>query len=211
MKSSFYITVAIIGLVSLSSCVKNKSARVEKNSSQATAHSINKETLTQAYANEDFSIQFPSNFVCDDSGWKGKDSIENEVYIYPITNSAEDETPILNIRCVKAYLHIGFKSAKEAADMVKAIRLAEKDPKYLGVVYEMDSIDVDNFPAYIILHAWNLDGDTLLQKQFITLLPKSHTLFYFNSNIRSKYWEEGQELSDRIISSITFSSSLKNE
>lgn len=38
----------------------------------------------------------------------------------------------------------------------------------------------------------------------ILFLPNTHKVFYFNSNFSVKYWDDGQQLGDDIISTIKF-------
>ena len=51
-------------------------------SKPAPSRSIKDDPFPVDYENELFSINFPKGWVCDSSGWKGLDSLQNVVEIF---------------------------------------------------------------------------------------------------------------------------------
>lgn len=157
------------------------------------------------YQNECFSVIYPEDYDCDDSGWLGSDSIQNEVYIYPKQSDGQDQNtfkPICWFRFVKSFFSIEWKNAKEAAELSKTMRAVENDENYIGILYEKDSLEIDGFPAYQVAYIWKENNDTIIQNQIITLLPESHTVFYFNANFYIDKFEAAQKIAGDVFSSI---------
>ena len=172
-----------------------------------TTKATEENPLPSKYENEFFSLCYPKNWIYNDTGWGGRDSTQNEVDFYPAPfpgQKWEDMDVPCWIHCVKSFFDIQWKTAKEAAEMSKTFHALGNEPGLLGISYEQDSIIVGGFPAYLIVYMIEQDNDTIVQKQFVTLLPNTHKVFYFNSNFSVKHWDDGQQLGDDIISTIKF-------
>ncbi len=194
------ITLTIIGCMS-------KGGQTTKSKGEQTTKAIEENPLPSKYENESFSLCYPQNWIYNDTGWGGRDSMQNEVDFYPAPFPGQKwkdmEVPCW-IHCVKAFLNIQWKTAKEAADVSKTFHALGNEPGFLGIYDEKDSLTVGGFPAYLIVYMIEQDNDTIVQKQFVTLLPSTHKVFYFNSNFSVKHWDDGQKLGDDIISTIKF-------
>lgn len=165
------------------------------------------EKWVNKYSNEYFSIEIPGDWMYDDSNWGGRDSMQNEVDLYPAPKPGqkwEDLDVPCWIHCVKAYLKPQWKNVKEAAELSKTMHSLGNEPGLIGIIYEHDSLMVGGFPAYLIAYLIAEDKDTIVQKQFVTYLPKTHKVFYFNINFYKEKWTEGQEMGDMILSSLKF-------
>jgi hypothetical protein len=151
------------------------------------------------YENSVFNLRYPKGWTVDDTKWNGEDSLQNEIDIYNPNGSMQTGC---YIHCVKAYFPIQWKSAAEAAALSKQMKQIKPDPGYLGIYYEKDSLEVGGCPAYLIVYFYKNGNDTLINKQYVTLVKKTHTTLYFNNNFSIKNWTKGQELGDKIISTI---------
>lgn len=145
------------------------------------------------YENELFSIVFPVGWVCDSSGWKGLDSMQNEVDIYDPNGN------VVWFHIVKAYFPIQWKNVEEAAEMPKTMRAFDQKATLLQ---EVDSAKIDGYPTKVLLFANIVDNDTIIQKQFVTYLQESHIVVYFNENFYVQDWDEAQKFGDQIIGTI---------
>ena len=148
----------------------------------------------EEYENELFSINLPKGWVCDSSGWKGLDAIQNEVEIFNPKGSA------VWFHFVKTFMPFKWKNIDEAKEMAKAARVLSGDNAEL--IHEIDSVEVGGYPTSILFFANYVDNDTIIQKQFVTYLQDSHIVMYFNENFYAKDWEEAQETGDLIIGTI---------
>ena len=146
------------------------------------------------YENELFSINLPKGWVCDSSGWKGLDSLQNVVEIFNPNGS------VVWFHFVKTFMPVKWKNIDEAKEMAKSARAISGDDTEL--IHEVDSVEVGGYPTSILYFANYVDNDTIIQKQFVTYLQDSHIVIYFNENFYVQNWEDAQELGDMIISTI---------
>ena len=146
------------------------------------------------YENELFSINLPKGWVCDSSGWKGLDSLQNVVEIFNPNGS------VVWFHFVKTFMPFKWKNIDEAKEMAKSARAISGDDTEL--IHEVDSVEVGGYPTSILYFANYVDNDTIIQKQFVTYLQDSHIVIYFNENFYVQNWEDAQELGDMIISTI---------
>lgn len=149
---------------------------------------------TSTYENELFSVDYPKDWVCDYSGWNGLDSLKNEVDIY------DPNDGIVWFHFVKTFLPMRFENIYEAKEMAKAARAFSGDN--VELIYEEDSVEIGGYPASVLLFANFVDNDTIIQKQFVTYLPDSHIVVYFNENFYAQHMDEAQKIGDRIIATI---------
>lgn len=146
------------------------------------------------YENELFSINLPKGWVCDSSGWKGLDSLQNVVEIFNPNGS------VVWFHFVKTFMPFKWKNIDEAKEMAKSARAISGDDTEL--IHEVDSVEVGGYPTSILYFANYVDNDTIIQKQFVAYLQDSHIVIYFNENFYVQNWEDAQELGDMIISTI---------
>jgi hypothetical protein len=45
-------------------------------------------------------------------------------------------------------------------------------------------------------------NDTIIQKQYVTYIQKTHTLLYLNENFLYHNWEKGQRLGDELMDNL---------
>ena len=146
------------------------------------------------YENELFSINLPKGWVCDPSGWKGLDSLQNVVEIFNPNGS------VVWFHFVKTFMPFKWKNIDEAKEMAKTARAISGDNTEL--IHEIDSVEVGGYPTSILYFANYVDNDTIIQKQFVTYLQDSHIVIYFNENFHVQDWEKAQEIGDLIIGTI---------
>lgn len=146
------------------------------------------------YENELFSIKMPKGWICDSSGWKGLDSLQNAVEIFDPNGN------VVWFHFVKTFWPFKWKDIDEAKEMAKSARAISGDDTEL--IHEVDSVEVGGYPTSILYFANYVDNDTIIQKQFVTYLQDSHIVIYFNENFYVQNWEDAQELGDMIISTI---------
>lgn len=146
------------------------------------------------YENELFSINLPKGWVCDSSGWKGLDSLQNVVEIFNPNGS------VVWFHFVKTFMPFKWKNIDEAKELAKSARAISGDDTEL--IHEVDSVEVGGYPTSILYFANYVDNDTIIQKQFVTYLQDSHIVIYFNENFYVQNWKDAQELGDMIISTI---------
>lgn len=145
------------------------------------------------YENELFSINIPKGWICDSSGWKGLDSIQNEVDIY------DSNENLVWFHIVKAYFPIKWKNVDEAKEMSKMFNCNSENTE---LIHEIDSVEIGGYPTSILYFANYEDNDTIIQKQFVTYLQNSHIVMYFNEIFYVQNWDEAQEFGDKIINTI---------
>jgi hypothetical protein len=154
----------------------------------------NSDQSQKTYENELFAIDIPEGWVCDDENWNGLECMKNEVNIY---NPYES---IVWFHIVKAFMPIQWKNIAEATEMAKAARaLSGANAKLID---EIDSIEVGGYPTSILCFANYEDGDTIIQKQYVTYMKDSHIVIYFNENYNSRDEEKAQKIGDKIIATI---------
>ena len=154
----------------------------------------NESPFPVTYENELFSVNMPNGWICDSSRWKGLDSLQNIVDIYnPNSN-------VVWFHFVKTFLPIKWKNIDEAKQMAITARVLSGENAEL--IHEIDSVEVGDYPTSILYFANYVDNDTIIQKQFVTYLPDSHIVIYFNENFFVQNWEEAEELGDLIIGTI---------
>lgn len=155
---------------------------------------VNNDPFPVKYENDLFSIKMPKGWEYDDSGWKGLDSMQNEVDFY------SEKSPVW-FHVVKAFMPIQWKNIDEATEMAITARtfLTTDDVRLMNRV---DSIFVGGYPASILYFANFVDNDTIIQKQFVTYLQDSHIVVYFNENFYLNDWDIAQEIGDDIICNV---------
>ena len=157
-------------------------------------NTINDDPFPITYENDLFSIDLPKGWICDSSGWKGLDSLQNVVEIFNPNGS------VVWFHFVKTFMPFKWKNIDEAKEMAKSARAISGDDTEL--IHEVDSVEVGGYPTSILYFANYVDNDTIIQKQFVTYLQDSHIVIYFNENFYVQNWEDAQELGDMIISTI---------
>ncbi len=172
------LELAIVGVISCS----NPAARKNDNPFPIT------------YENDLFSIDLPQGWVCDASGWKGLDSLQNEVDIFDPNGN------VVWFHFVKSFMPIKWKDIGEAKEMAKVVRLIGDDS--VKLLHEVDSVEVGGYPASILCYANYVENDTIIQKQYVTYLQDSHMVVYFNENFYFRDWNEAQKVGDLIIETI---------
>ena len=150
--------------------------------------------LPVKYENELFSIKMPKGWVCDSSGWKGLDSLQNAVDIYDPNGN------VVWFHFVKTFFPFEWKDINEAKEMAKAAIAISGDNAEL--IHEVDSVEVGGYPASVLYFANYVNNDTIIQKQFVTYLQDSHIVMYFNENCYVQDLEDAEKLGDMIISTI---------
>lgn len=161
--------------------------------SSPTPKTSKKEPYPIKYENELFSIHMPEGWDYDDSGWKGLDSLQNEVDLF------SQNAPVW-FHIVKTFMPIQWKNILEATEMAITARAMSGDKVQL--IERIDSVEVGGYPASILYFANFVDNDTIIQKQFVTYLEDSHIVIYFNENFFPDNWKNAQEYGDQIIKTI---------
>ena len=182
MRSIGFLLLGVI-IVGMISCTK-----------QTARNTINDDLSPITYENDLFSIDLPKGWVCDSSGWKGLDSLQNVVEIFDPNGS------VVWFHFVKTFMPFKWKNIDEAKEMAKTARAISGDDTEL--IHEIDSVEVGGYPTSILYFANYVDNDTIIQKQFVTYLQDSHIVIYFNENFYVQNWEDAQELGDMIINTI---------
>ena len=149
--------------------------------------------LPVKYENELFSIDLPSGWEVDDSGWLGLDSMRNEVELH------SSNSPVW-FHIVKTFMPIQWKNVYEATEMAIAARAMSGAKAEL--IKRTDSVEVGGYPTSILYFANAVDNDTIIQKQYVTYLEDSHIVIYFNENFYSNQWDEAQKYGEEIIGSV---------
>ena len=180
-----FLGIILLGLIvaGMVSCSKPTAGRPTKD-----------DPFPVAYENELFSINLPKGWVCDSSGWKGLDSLQNVVEIFNPNGS------VVWFHIVKTFMPFKWKNIDEAKEMAKTARAISGDDTEL--IHEIDSVEVGGYPTSILYFVNYVDNDTIIQKQFVTYLQDSHIVVYFNENFYVQDWEEAQEIGDLIIGTI---------
>ena len=161
---------------------------------QTARNTINDDPFPITYENDLFSLDLPKGWVCDSSGWKGLDSLQNVVEIFDPNGN------VVWFHFVKTFMPIKWKNIDEAKDMAKTARAISGDDAEL--IHEIDSVEVGGYPTSILYFANYVDNDTIIQKQFVTYLQDSHIVVYFNENFYAQDWDEAQKIGDLIIGTI---------
>ena len=146
------------------------------------------------YENELFSIKMPEGWVCDDSSWKGLDSFKNEVDIYDPDGSA------VCFHIVKTFMPMEWENIGEATEM--AVTMRAIDDEKVDLIDEIDSVDVGGYLTNILYFANYVDNDTIIQKQFVTYLPDSHIVIYFNEIFNQQQFDDAEDLGDEIMRTV---------
>ena len=146
------------------------------------------------YENELFSIEMPKGWICDSSGWKGLDSLQNTVEIFDPNGN------VVWFHFVKTFWPFKWKDIDEAKEMAKSARAISGDNTEL--IHEVDSVEVGGYPTSILYFANYVDNDTIIQKQYVTYIQKTHTLLYLNENFLYHNWEKGQRLGDELMDNL---------
>jgi hypothetical protein len=149
--------------------------------------------LSVKYENDLFSIDLPSGWEIDDSGWLGLDSMQNEVEIH------SSNSPVW-FHIVKTFIPIQWKNVYEATEMAIAARAMSG--ANVELIKRTDSVEVGGYPTSILYFANVVDKDTIIQKQYVTYLEDSHIVIYFNENFYSNQWDEAQKYGEKIIGSV---------
>lgn len=171
------------------SCTKPKAPTARSTTSREPAFTT--------YENELFSVDIPKGWVCDSSGWKGLDSLENAVEIF------DPKSNVVWFHFVKTFMPIKWKNVSEATGLPKTmIAMRRNMGENIEIIDEIDRVTVGGYPTNILYIANYVDNDTIIQKQFVTYLQDSHIVMYFNENFHIRAWEEAQKFGDFIIRTI---------
>lgn len=146
------------------------------------------------YENELFAMSLPEGWIVDESGWQGLDSMNNEVDFYNPHNDA------VFFHFVKTYFPFQWKNIAEATEFAKAARAISGDS--VSLIDELDSVTISGYPAKILIFANFVGNDTIIQKQYVTYIQKTHTLLYLNENFLYHNWEKGQRLGDELMDNL---------
>lgn len=179
------VFVFVIMAFCLSSCTRPIRNKDSKN--------IEENPLPVKYENELFSINMPNGWEYNDSCWNGLDAMRNEVDLY------SKNSPIW-IHVVKSFLPIQWKNINEATDAALTFRM--NSGGNIELIFRRDSVEVGGYPASILVFANYVDNDTIIQKQFVTYIPESHIVTYFNVNSLPEYLDEVESVGNKIISSV---------
>lgn len=171
------------------------------------------------YSNDAFSIELPKGWKYDASKWGGPDSINNEVDFY-----SEDSNVWFHF--VKSFLptsFLGITTVAEAAQMSIALKEHGRgdgdmdslgDNGYIGVSTEGGSMDIDGYPAQFIGFEYKEKNDTVMNAQYVVLIPQEHRIFYLNANFYMSDARAGcvdTEFMENFIRSIKFKYSREGE
>ena len=182
------ITVLLI-LISLSGCVN-----VNKGNKTKDEHTC----PVNRSENEYFSVSYPKDWVCNDEGWGGKNSVINEMDLFPdgmYTRFSYEGVAEPWFHCVKSALHNEYQSADEAASMTF---------KQGTVVLEQGGLLVDGYPAHLTVMVSDEGTDTMVHRRYVVLIPNSYTVFYFTANYSKHREETDGAIMEEIIASIRF-------
>lgn len=187
MRKSFFILIALFALTCCNGRAFNNKVKAHK------------ETATRTYSNRCFSIDLPNGWDYDDSEWSGLDSVANKVVFYNDNDTANWieivrsalSLPMINTPKEAAQLTIALKEVPENYEY-NGVRLnIPHNKNYIGVMYEQDSVEIDNYPSCLVVFQYKLGNDTLVNMQFITLIPKEHRIYYINNNLLKSAMHNG--------------------
>jgi hypothetical protein len=179
------VLLSLMTIVLLVACNNGKVSSVE---------GVEEDSLPVKYENDLFSMSLPKGWVVDDSGWKGLDSMQNEMDFY---NPQDD---VVWFHFVKTYFPIQWKDIKEATEFAKTARLLSTDS--VTLIDEMDSATIYGYPASVLMFANFVNNDTIIQKQFVTYIEKSHIVMYLNENFLYRNWDRGQMMGDWLLRNV---------
>lgn len=151
------------------------------------------------YENDLFSVAIPNGWGVDPSEWEGLNGFKNEVEIVDF-NFGDPLDGIVSLHFVKALLPFDGRNVIEAAEMAKTARALSTDS--VELIGEIDNAEVGGYPANILFFAYYVNGDTLIQKQFVTYLQDSHIVAYFNEFFYFQDWVQAQKVGDSIIATV---------
>lgn len=151
------------------------------------------------YENDLFSVTIPNGWGVDPSEWEGLNGFKNEVEIVDF-NFGDPLDGIVSLHLVKTLLPFDGRNVIEAAEMAKTARALSTDS--VELIGEIDSAEVGGYPANILFFAYYVNGDTLIQKQFVTYLQDSHIVAYFNEFFYFQDWVQAQKVGDSIIATV---------
>ncbi len=145
------------------------------------------------YENELFSVNMPRGWEYDDSGWHGLEDMRNSVELH------SPNSPVW-FHIVKTFIPFEWKNIEEATNMALSSRSLIGDNAEL--TNRIDNIEVGGYPASILYFSNYVDGDTIIQKQYVAYLEDSHITMYFNENFLSNDWVVAEAIGDGIIKTI---------
>lgn len=187
MQKSLLILIALFALT----CCNGKASN-----NKTTAR---KEAVNSTYSNKSFSINLPNGWEYDDAEWSGIDTVANKVVFY------NNNDTVNWIEIVRSALTLPMiNTSKEAAQLTMALKEVPgdyehngvrldipHDDNYIGVMYEKDSVEVGGYPSYLVVYQYKYDNDTLVNMQFITIIPKEHRIYYINNNLLKSAMKNG--------------------
>ncbi len=174
---------------------------------------------TTVYSNDAFSIKLPKGWTYDDSKWGGPDSISNEVDFYCKESNVW-------FHFVKAFFPtslLGITTASEAAQWSIAAKESARakngsagqgDDGYIGVGIDGDSLGIDGYPAKFIGFEYKERDDTVMNAQYVVLIPQEHRVFYLNANFYMSDARAGRidtDFMENFILSVKFKYSREGE
>ena len=151
------------------------------------------------YENDLFSVAIPNGWGVDPSEWEGLNGFKNEVEIVDF-NFGDPLDGIVSLHFVKTFMPFDGRNVIEAAEMAKTARALSTDS--VELIGEIDNAEVGGYPANILFFAYYVNGDTLIQKQFVTYLQDSHIVAYFNEFFYFQDWVQAQKVGDSIIATV---------
>lgn len=146
------------------------------------------------YENELFSVEFPYGWVCDSKNWHGLYAQENNVEIY------DPEGNVVWFYFVKSFLPIKWNDFYEAQEMALFAKSISGDD--FELISIGDSAFVSGYLSSELCYANYVDGDTIIQRQWVTYVPDSQILMYFNANCMPKDMILSRKIADEVIASI---------
>lgn len=171
------------------------------------------------YSNDAFSVELPKGWMYDDSKWGGPDSINNEVDFY----SKESNVWFHFVKAFFPTSFLGITTASEAAqwsiDAKESARAkngsaSQGEDGYIGVGIDGDSLEIDGYPAKFIGFEYKERGDTVMNAQYVVLIPQEHRVFYLNANFYLSDARAGRvdtEFMESFIRSVKFKYSREGE
>lgn len=145
------------------------------------------------YENELFSVNMPRGWEYDDSGWNGLEDMNNSVELH------SSNSPVW-FHIVKTFMPFKWKDIGEATEMAIASRAFSGDN--VELTNRIDSVEVGGYPASILYFSNYVDGDTIIQKQYVAYLEDSHITMYINENFLSGDWVTAEAMGDGIVKTI---------
>ncbi len=171
------------------------------------------------YSNDAFSIELPKGWKYDDSKWGGPDSITNEVNFYNKESNIRFvfvkeflPTSVLDITTVSEAARLSIYQ-KEEKRMEKG-SAGQGDDGYIGVFDYGDSWEINGYPTKFIGLKYKERDDTVMNAQYVVLIPQEHRMFFLNAYCYQSDIKAGRvdaEFLDNFLYSVKFKYSREGE